>query len=226
VGEEKPSRIGYAFTGTTLPIEDARTILGSGWVVLPPIRRGDIPGILRDQRYGESVGVIIVIDGLFYTTESVSLLEIRDAIDSGWRVVGVSSMGALRAVEARPLGMEGVGSVFRWLSLYRVEDDDEIVQAVDTITCAPSSDAMIDIRAFLRLVVKRGIVEPQTAAAVAREMKLLFFPHRTIRLAASMLGRHATQSSRLFVTRMVNEFRGPKQRDAVRALVSLKSIIP
>ena len=41
-------------------------------------------------------------------------MEIRSAIQAGWRVIGCSSMGALRALEAAPLGMLGYGMVYRW----------------------------------------------------------------------------------------------------------------
>lgn len=213
----------YVFTGTTLSMEDARAILGSKWEVMPPIRRGDIPRILANDSFRDSAGVIIVIDGLFFFTESVSLSEIRDAIDAGWRVVGVSSMGALRAVEAKPLGMQGFGAVFRWLSMFRVEDDDEIVQAVETTSYAPASDSMVDIRAFLSLVVKAGIVDRDSANAVAHELKLMFFPHRSIRLAVSLLAKHVPPDSKPSIAKMAHGFHGPKQRDAIRALLSLRA---
>ena len=59
---------------------------------------------------GEIIGLI---DGVFHQESAVAHREILAAIKKGVRVVGSSSMGALRAAEMDTLGMTGIGEVYR-----------------------------------------------------------------------------------------------------------------
>jgi TfuA protein len=72
-----------------------------------PIQRGDIAQAIRD-----GVHVVGIIDGAFQHARAVSPSELMDALRSGMRVYGSSSVGALRAVELERYGMIGVGAVF------------------------------------------------------------------------------------------------------------------
>jgi hypothetical protein len=72
-----------------------------------PIQRGDIAQAMRD-----GVHVVGIIDGEFQQARAVSPSELMDALRSGMRVYGSSSIGALRAVELERYGMIGVGAVF------------------------------------------------------------------------------------------------------------------
>ena len=60
--------------------------------ITQPIRRGDL------KRFAE-FQTLIVLDGEFNQSLSVSPKEILGAIDRGQTVIGASSMGALRASE-------------------------------------------------------------------------------------------------------------------------------
>jgi hypothetical protein len=75
--------------------------------ILPRIQRGDIAQAIRD-----GVHVVGIIDGEFQQARAVSPSELMDALRSGMRVYGSSSIGALRAVELERYGMIGVGAVF------------------------------------------------------------------------------------------------------------------
>ena len=44
----------------------------------------------------------------------------------GVRVIGASSMGALRAVECQPFGMEAVGTIARWYEQHPQTCDSEV----------------------------------------------------------------------------------------------------
>ncbi len=72
-----------------------------------PIQRGDIAQAIR-----EGVHVVGIIDGEFQQARAVSPSELMDALRSGMRIYGSSSIGALRAVELERYGMIGVGAVF------------------------------------------------------------------------------------------------------------------
>ena len=55
---------------------------------------------------------ILIVDGEFGQSLSVWHKEILHALHRGIRVVGASSMGALRAAELDRFGMEGVGEIY------------------------------------------------------------------------------------------------------------------
>ena len=57
--------------------------------------------------------MIGLIDGYFDGVPAVAHKEILWALDQGIRVLGAASMGALRAAELAPFGMEGVGAIWR-----------------------------------------------------------------------------------------------------------------
>src|SRR5262245_17446347 len=110
----------YVFLGPTLPVEAARSILPEA-VYLPPVSMGDVYALLaqKPQR-------IAIVDGLFERTPAVWHKEILFALSRGVRVLGSSSMGALRAAELHRFGMVGVGRIF---DAYRdgvLCDDDEV----------------------------------------------------------------------------------------------------
>ena len=91
------------FLGPSLPSSETRRI--ARCTVLPPARQGDIWRALIEHR----PRAIALIDGVFESQPSVWHGEILDALDSGVRVFGASSMGALRAAELQAFGMVGVG---------------------------------------------------------------------------------------------------------------------
>ncbi len=89
----------------------------------PPARAGDIMNLIIDR---PSVDVIILADGFFYENYSPMHREIIYAINSGIRVIGCSSMGAIRAVELESYGMIGKGEVFEYFKNYPETSDDEV----------------------------------------------------------------------------------------------------
>jgi ribosomal protein S12 methylthiotransferase accessory factor len=92
----------------------------------PPVRRGDLPSwLLRGHRK------FAIIDGEFGQARSVSVVEIREALQLGAQVVGASSMGALRAAEAGTLGMQGVGWVYERYASGAIESDEEVALTFD-----------------------------------------------------------------------------------------------
>ena len=71
----------------------------------PPICQGDLSTALERSR----PAAILIVDGEFSQNLSVWHKEILHALHLGVRVIGVSSMGALRAAELDRFGMEGSG---------------------------------------------------------------------------------------------------------------------
>ncbi|MBK7861634.1 MAG: TfuA domain-containing protein [Archangiaceae bacterium] len=85
---------------------------------MPPARQGDVWRALEARPRA-----IALIDGVFEQVPSVWHHELVAALASGITVFGAASMGALRAAELYPLGMLGVGQVFRWYRDGRLTDD-------------------------------------------------------------------------------------------------------
>src|SRR5262245_47568616 len=112
----------YVFLGPTLPLEQARAILDATY--LPPVAMGGVYALMERRPK-----VIAIIDGVFQRVPAVWDKEILFALTQGVRVLGSSSMGALRAAELHAYGMEGVGQVFESYRTGSIEDDDEVAVA-------------------------------------------------------------------------------------------------
>lgn len=140
------------YLGPSLPLERARGILDAEY--RQPIRRGDLP---RDL--AEGFRVFGIVDGVFHQSLSVSIREIRRAIEAGARIYGSSSMGALRAAETYPLGMEGVGDIYRWYRDEVVDSDDEVALTFDPETGRALSLPLVNIRATLSAALGRNAID-------------------------------------------------------------------
>jgi hypothetical protein len=141
---------------------------------LPPAKRGDISdAVARGAR------IITLIDGVFFQDCSVGHREILGALKKGIRVIGSSSMGALRAAELDSLGMEGVGEIYR---LYRdriLTSDDEVALVYDPETFAALSEPLINIRCTIRAAEDAGVLGKRAADFLKEIAKSLYFPERT-----------------------------------------------
>lgn len=80
----------------------------------PPVVSGDLRRLAQACPPNER-RTFLVLDGEFGQSLALTVGEIRWALAAGHRVFGGTSMGALRACEAGPAGMVGVGTVYRQL---------------------------------------------------------------------------------------------------------------
>jgi len=176
----------FVFLGPSLPLADARRILDA--VYLPPVSMGDIYRLMaRGPR------VIAIVDGLFEQTPAVWHKEILFALSRGVRVLGASSMGALRAAELAAFGMEGVGEVFEAFHRGELEDDDEVgvAHASADDGYRSLSDAMVNLRAGLREARDAGRISAASHDRLLGAAKALFYPERSwprLFVAAAALG--------------------------------------
>jgi hypothetical protein len=111
------------FLGPSLPRERARELAPPGTHFLPPAGQGDIASLCRVK----PPKMIGLVDGLFRKSLSVWHKEILFALAQGVRVLGASSMGALRAVECESWGAEPIGRVAEWIKAGRASDPDVAV---------------------------------------------------------------------------------------------------
>jgi hypothetical protein len=165
----------YVFLGPTLPGEVARSLLPEA-VYLPPVCMGDVYALLaqRPRR-------IAIVDGLFERTPAVWHKEILFALSRGVRVLGSSSMGALRAAELHRFGMVGVGRIFEAYRDGVLEDDDEVAlgHAPAEHGWRPLSEALVNIRTGLRRAEQRGLIAARTHAVLLQAAKQTFYRERS-----------------------------------------------
>jgi hypothetical protein len=163
------------FLGPSLPLQAAREILDARY--LPPAQFGDVYRLI-----GSGVSTIVLIDGLFHSPAPVWERELLYAMQSGIRVYGASSMGALRAAELYPHGMIGLGSIFQWYVTGEIDGDDEVARlhAGPELLYWPLSEPLVNIRFNVREAVARGIIEREQAAALIAAMKAMPFWERTM----------------------------------------------
>ncbi|MGW1839798.1 TfuA-like protein [Streptomyces sp. NPDC002067] len=158
-----PSLAGSPFTGPLAPF------------LRPPVRAGD----LRTTAAGLAPGaVLLVIDGEFGQSQAVTLTEIREALDAGFRVYGAASMGALRATECAPLGMTGLGSVAAAYAAGHLVGDDEVALLYDPDDYGPLTVPLVNVRRLAALLAGWGAdaADRDRFLAAARE---LHFRRRT-----------------------------------------------
>ncbi len=160
------------FLGPSLPEPEAAGILDARY--LPPARRGDIPAAVR-----EGAKIVCLIDGVFFQDCSVGHREILNAMKAGVRVIGASSMGALRASELHTLGMEGIGEIYRWYRDGEITSDDEVALIFDPESGYALSVPLVNIRYILGLAENQGIIDRNMHEILLKLARSLYFPDRT-----------------------------------------------
>ena len=171
----------FIMTGPSLPPLVARETLDA--VYLPPVAVGDVY-----RAAGDNATVIGIVDGYFECVPSVWHKEILFALNRGIAVFGAASMGALRAAELAPFGMEGVGAVFEAYRDGVLEDDDEVamIHGPADFGYPILSEAMVNIRRTLSEAHADGIIGVETQAALEEIARNL--PYRERTYAAALEG--------------------------------------
>jgi hypothetical protein len=155
--------------------------------VHPPVRRGSVPDLVAAS---PAAGTISIVDGTFHSYPAVGHKEIRAAIDAGWQVWGLSSMGAIRAAELHLYGMRGYGSVFeRYVADPDFADDEVTVVHEADEPFRMLSEPLIHIRTYLAHLEAHGRLEAQQVAEVTRSFKERWYGSRTLEDLYATLSR-------------------------------------
>jgi len=206
------------FLGPSLPRDRAEQILKADY--RPPAKRGDIYRAAK-----EGAKIICLIDGVFFQDCSVAHKEVLFALERGARVLGASSMGALRASELDVYGMEGVGEIFRAYKRGDLVSDDEVALIFDPFTWEPCSEPLVNIRFNLDLALQKGIIDIPTKDVLFHSAQCLYFPERTYeRMMKAAEGRVLAETLQRFREFINNERRDLKMEDALQALQRAKEI--
>jgi hypothetical protein len=158
---------------------------------LAPIRRGDLDRLVRRAQ----PSAVAIVDGAFHQTLAVGHLEIRDALERGWQVWGLSSMGAIRACEMHSLGMSGWGRVFRRFCADEGFRDDEVALLHEpTPPYRAASEPLLHIREWVAHLERRRVLRPRDAREILDDLASMWFGDRTLaRARALVLERAASR---------------------------------
>lgn len=206
------------FLGPSLPQDKAAQIVEADF--RPPARRGDIYRAARD-----GARIICLIDGVFFQDCSVAHKEVLYALEAGTRVLGASSMGALRASELDVYGMEGIGMIYEAYRSGRLVSDDEVALTFDPFTFAPASEPLVNIRFNLDLAWQKGVIDAAVKERLFFCARALYFPERSyermLTAAQGLVEEKDLQAIRSFLERVKRDF---KMEDAVSALQRVRRI--
>jgi hypothetical protein len=162
------------FLGPSLAESEARTIL-PGADFRPPIRRSSLKPLLEDPP--TAIGIV---DGEFYQALAVSPIEILPFLARSIPVFGAASMGALRAVELRHEGMEGVGHVYDMYVSGELDSDDEVAMTFCPTTLRPLSEPLVNLRVALAAARDGGVLSSREQSRLVSLMRAVYFPDRTV----------------------------------------------
>ncbi len=104
------------------------------------------------------------------------------ALDSGVKVVGGSSMGALRASELDELGMIGVGMVYDAYKTGKIESDDDVAVVFNPKNMEQLSEALVTMNYNFEQAFKEGLISPEELENLNKAAKAIYYPKRTYKL--------------------------------------------
>jgi hypothetical protein len=204
------------FLGPSLLEPRARVALDADY--RPPAKRGDI-----FRAAEEGARVICLIDGVFFQECSVAHKEILYALDKGAKVLGASSMGALRASELDLYGMEGVGEIYRLYKSGELISDDEVALTFDPFSFAPLSEPLVNIRHNLNVALSAGALDKTSCEMLLASAKSLYFPKRTWEKIIEISGISPDARKR-FEDFLSQDKRDLKMEDAIEAIKRTKEV--
>jgi TfuA protein len=206
------------FLGPSLEKEAAEAMLAAEY--RPPAKRGDL---LR--AVGDGATIIGLIDGVFHQESAVAHREILAAVRKGVRVVGSSSMGALRAAEMDTLGMTGIGEIYHMYQSGELVSDDEVALVFDPETGIPLSEPLVNIRFTLREAERQEIITVPDHAALLLAAQSVFYPQRTYGRIMSAAGAAVSnETQERFLSFVKLHAVDQKRKDAVAALEYIRTI--
>jgi hypothetical protein len=191
------------FAGPTL--RDLDELPSAGILVqwLPPVRRGDIAAHARSG----SPGRLAVVDGVFHQSLAVGHAELRVALEAGWEIWGLSSLGAIRACEMAPWGMRGYGQVFDHFARDESFRDDEVALLHDpSPPYRPASEPLVHMRAALDDLVARQLLVRRAAEVIVDELMGRWFGERTLPFFRELVLGSAPADAHPAIHRLLGDF--------------------
>jgi hypothetical protein len=142
---------------------------------MPPLGRDDL--YAARERGGS---VFLIVDGVFGHRLAVSPREVVDVVRDGALILGASSMGAIRAAECAPAGVQGVGLIYRLYRLGLLDSDDEVAVAYDPEKgYGTASVPLVNVRYAMSKAVHAGLITRSMSMSIVEAARRLHFSERT-----------------------------------------------
>ena len=206
------------FLGPSLSRDRAMQVLEADY--RPPAKRGDVHQAAR-----EGSEIILLIDGVFFQECSVAHKEVIYALESGAKVLGASSMGALRASELDVYGMVGIGKIYQAYKSGHLVSDDEVALVFDPFSWEPRSEPLVNIRFNLDLAWQMGAISVQCKDRLFHYAQARYFPDRSYERmfsdASNLVAEKELQRFREFLAKEKRDF---KMEDALLALERVRDM--
>lgn len=191
------------YAGPTCASVPHELIAKAGFELLPPAQRGDIPKVLSGPP-----GIIVLVDGRFHQSLAVGHAELRSALDLGWELWGLSSMGAIRAFEMRHLGMRAFGRVYEFfLGEEDFQDDEVALLHAPVFPYFGITEPLIHLRHFVFQLERADVITLAQARTVVRKLKRLWYGERTRKLTLELVSSVAGDSAMTIARAMSADFR-------------------
>jgi len=209
------------FTGPSLLIEEARELLEHPALVLPPIQRGDL------ARLPDTVRVVLILDGVFYSDQAVSPREILLTLREGIQVLGASSMGALRAAELEPFGMVGIGEVYDGYRAGELQSDADVALLFDPNSQRALTEPVVNVIHMMECAQDEGVIDDELAKRVVAVARRLYFgeltyPRLLQQLREEDVGEQLERLTVFVANRQADE--DLKRKDALAAVRALNEV--
>ncbi|KAF0250590.1 MAG: hypothetical protein FD167_17 [bacterium] len=166
----------YVYTGPTLSHLEGQNILNAYFQ--PPIKHGDIFNAIE-----QGAQCLAIIDGYYDTMAACRHKEILQALNAGIRVLGSSSMGAMRAAELDLFGMEGIGEIYHMYKSGVIDGDDEVA-----IKHTPENEGfktlnipLVNLRYNLQKMIELQLITPLDSKLLLHCAKEMYFGSRNLR---------------------------------------------
>jgi len=175
------------FLGPSAPESDVREVLPNA-EIRPPVQRGDLHAA-RLLRYS----VFIIIDGVFFQNDAISPREVVDVLEDGARVIGASSMGALRACDCWPAGAKGIGRIYRIFRRGIIGSEDEVAAVLNPLSGFPAlNEPLANIRIAARAARRQGVISAASEVDIVAAAQAMPYAERSW---ASVLARSGCETS-------------------------------
>ena len=123
------------------------------FIILPPIKRGDIESLLKKNK---TVKTIFITDGLFGQNLAIPPMECLEALQKGWTILGSSSIGALRALDLSLSGMIGVGDIYFNYKLGNLKSDADVAVVYDKDTNEELTASIVHLNFLFQVLREEG----------------------------------------------------------------------
>ena len=174
----------FIFAGPSIFQAELPTVSDPAIQWLPPVRRGDVDHLVANN----PPGMMAIADGTFHAYPSVSHREIREALQAGWTIYGLCSMGAIRAAEMAHMGLLPWGEVARqFCDNPDLADDEVCLVHGDEAPYFPLSEPLVHIRKFLQHLCQESVISPMQKDTVLRSLKETWFGNRTLKALEDLL---------------------------------------